>query len=81
LLTSASILRRSPLRVVADLHDGVGARALLLRQRHNGPVVAALVDAHSRRHAPVVVELVSDVELVRARRETELGAAMVGLRA
>ena len=27
------------LRVVADLHDGVGALALLLRERHDGRVV------------------------------------------
>src|SRR6185503_13265009 len=68
-------------RVVADLHDGVGALALLLRQRNHSRVVAALVRAHAARYAPVFVERVGDVELVGARGEPELGAARVGLRA
>ncbi len=67
------------LRVVADLHDGVGALALLLRQRHDQRVVTTFVPAHARADAPVLVQPIRDVDLVRARGEAECRLAVIRL--
>jgi cation transporter-like permease len=66
-------------RVVTDLHDGIGADALLLGQGNNNRVVNTLIASIACAHVPILVELIREVVFLRTELDALVLHAVVGL--